>query len=86
MRFVADLHLHSRFARATSKALNSENLHRWAALKGLTVVGTGDYTHPEWFSELNEKLEPAEEGLFRLRDEPVAAADTGSRSGFARAC
>ncbi len=75
MRFVADVHLHSRFARATSKALNPENLHRWAALKGLTVVGTGDYTHPEWLQELKEKLDPAETGLFRLGRPLQSAVD-----------
>ena len=67
MRFVIDVHLHSRYARATSRDLNPENLHKWSALKGLSVVGTGDYTHPEWFAELEEKLEPAEEGLFCLK-------------------
>ncbi len=76
MRFVADLHLHSRFARATSRALNPENLYKWGALKGLTVVGTGDFTHPVWIDELKERLEPAEPGLYQLKDEfraPVEA-------------
>ena len=68
MQFIADLHIHSRYARATSRALNLENLHKWAALKGITVVGTGDFTHPSWFAELQEKLEPAEEGLYRLKN------------------
>ncbi|MBI2502531.1 MAG: UvrD-helicase domain-containing protein [Candidatus Latescibacteria bacterium] len=67
MPFVADVHLHSRYARATSRDLNPENLHRWSALKGITVVGTGDFTHPAWLAELQEKLEPAEEGLYRLK-------------------
>lgn len=67
MRFVADVHLHSRYARATSRDLNPENLHLWSALKGITVVGTGDFTHPAWLAELQEKLEPAEEGLYRLK-------------------
>jgi len=67
MRFVADIHLHSRYARATSRDLNPENLHRWSALKGITVVGTGDFTHPAWLAELQEQLEPAEEGLYRLK-------------------
>ncbi len=69
MRFIADLHVHSRFSRATSKSLDLESLYRSARLKGITVVGTGDFTHPGWFAELKEKLEPAEPGLFRLRDE-----------------
>lgn len=67
MHFVADLHIHSRYARATSRELNLENLHKWAALKGVDVVGTGDFTHPLWFAELHDKLEPAEEGLYRLK-------------------
>ena len=67
MRFAIDVHLHSRYARATSRDLNPENLHRWSALKGIAVVGTGDYTHPAWIAELEEKLEPAEAGLYRLK-------------------
>ncbi len=67
MRFVADIHLHSRYARATSRDLNPKNLHLWSALKGITVVGTGDFTHPAWLAELQEQLEPAEEGLYRLK-------------------
>ena len=67
MRFVADVHLHSRYAMATSRDLNPENLHLWSALKGVDLVGTGDFTHPEWLRELKRKLEPAEEGLYRLR-------------------
>ncbi len=75
MRFVADVHLHSRFSRATSRALNPENLYRWSALKGVNVVGTGDFTHPEWIAELKDRLEPAEEGLFRLKPARQAAVD-----------
>ena len=67
MQFIIDVHLHSRFARATSRDLNPSNLHKWSALKGVDVVGTGDYTHPEWFAELSEQLEPAEEGLYQLK-------------------
>ena len=69
MRFHADLHLHSHFSRATSKNLNLEYLSRWAQIKGIRVVGTGDFVHPAWLEELEEKLEPAEEGLFRLKPE-----------------
>ena len=74
-RFVADVHLHSRHSRATSKELNPENLHKWSALKGVDVVGTADFTHPEWLAELKEKLVPAEEGLYRLRDDLVEAVE-----------
>jgi len=67
MKFTADLHIHSKYSRATSKKLDLENLHIAAQLKGITVVGTGDAIHPGWFAELSEKLVPAEQGLYRLR-------------------
>jgi len=69
MKFYADLHIHSHYSRATSKNLNLEELSLWAQLKGLQVVSTGDCIHPGWLNELKEKLEPAEEGLFKLKDE-----------------
>ena len=67
--FYADLHLHSRYARATSRNANLLELAWWARRKGITVLGTGDFTHPAWLEELKESLVPAERGLFRLRDE-----------------
>ena len=75
MRIVADLHVHSHYSVATSKEMNPENLHRWAQLKGVTVVGTGDCTHPGWLAELKDKLDPAEPGLYRLKPELAAAVD-----------
>ena len=69
MRFIADLHIHSKYSRATSKDMAPEALWRWAQLKGITVVGTGDFTHPAWLMELTERLEPAGDGLFRLKKE-----------------
>ena len=69
--FLADLHIHSRFSRATSKNCAPETLDLSAREKGLHVIGTGDFTHPAWRAELNEKLIPAEEGLYRLREEFV---------------
>ncbi len=69
MQFYTDLHLHSHYSRATSKNLNLEHLNLWGQLKGINIVGTGDFTHPAWFKELQEKLEPAEEGLFKLKKE-----------------
>ncbi|MGH9382669.1 MAG: endonuclease Q family protein, partial [Thermoanaerobaculia bacterium] len=69
MPFYADLHVHSKYSRATSKDADLEGLAAWAQRKGIAVVGTGDFTHPAWFSELNDKLVPAEAGLFRLRPE-----------------
>jgi uncharacterized protein (TIGR00375 family) len=69
MPFLLDFHIHSHFSIATSKDCDPEHLFLWACLKGLSVIGTGDFTHPGWFEELNQKVIPAEEGLFRLRPE-----------------
>jgi DNA helicase II / ATP-dependent DNA helicase PcrA len=69
MSFYADLHVHSRYARATSRNADLVELAWWARRKGITVLGTGDLTHPAWFEELTRSLVPAEPGLFRLRDE-----------------
>jgi DNA helicase II / ATP-dependent DNA helicase PcrA len=65
--FIADLHIHSKFSRACSKDCDIEHLSWWALRKGLTVLGTGDFTHPAWSAELKETLVPAEPGLFRIR-------------------
>ncbi|KKU86736.1 MAG: DNA helicase UvrD [Candidatus Wildermuthbacteria bacterium RIFCSPHIGHO2_01_FULL_47_27] len=67
MKFTADFHIHSKYSRATSKDMDLESLDKWAKIKGIKVLGTGDFTHPEWFRILKEKLEPAEAGLFRLK-------------------
>jgi DNA helicase-2/ATP-dependent DNA helicase PcrA len=67
MRFIADLHIHSHFSRATSRDLYPEKLAKWAQKKGLSVIGSGDFTHPGWVEELREKLVAAENGLYRLR-------------------
>jgi DNA helicase II / ATP-dependent DNA helicase PcrA len=75
MRFVADLHIHSHYSRATSKHLTFEHLARWAQLKGIQVVATGDIAHPGWLGEMRDALIPAEQGLFRLRDDLATAVD-----------
>jgi uncharacterized protein (TIGR00375 family) len=67
--FHADLHVHSKFSRACSKDCDIEHLSWWALRKGITVLGTGDFTHPAWAAELRETLVPAEPGLFRIRPE-----------------
>jgi ATP-dependent DNA helicase UvrD/PcrA len=67
--FIADLHIHSRFSRACSKDCDIEHLSWWARRKGLSVLGTGDFTHPAWAAGLRETLVPAEPGLFRVRPE-----------------
>jgi uncharacterized protein (TIGR00375 family) len=64
MRIIADLHLHSKFSRATSREMDVETLSRWCGLKGITVVGTGDFTHPVWLRELRAKLRPNGRGLY----------------------
>ena len=69
MKFIADLHIHSFYSRATSRQLNFEHLYNWAQIKGIQVVATGDITHPGWLAEIKTKLEPAELGLFRLKEE-----------------
>jgi uncharacterized protein (TIGR00375 family) len=67
MRFIADFHLHSKFSRATSKDMEVETLARWAKKKGIGLLGTGDFTHPTYYAELQSKLVPADKGLFQLR-------------------
>ena len=69
MKFIADFHLHSHYSRATSKDMCPEGIWKWAQLKGVQVIGTGDFTHPRWLKELDEKLEPDGDGLFALRKE-----------------
>ncbi len=68
MKFIADFHLHSKYSRATSPQMDLENLDSWAKIKGIKILGTGDFTHPEWLKNLKEKLEPAEAGLFKLKN------------------
>ena len=65
----ADLHIHSKYSRATSKQLSPEYLEFWAKIKGIDVIGTGDIIHPEWASELEQMLTPADNGLYILKDE-----------------
>lgn len=67
MRFHVDVQIHSKYSRATAKNADLENLALWGRKKGITVVGTGDFTHPAWLADIKEKLVPAEPGLFRLR-------------------
>ena len=69
MKIVADFHIHSRFSRATAHDITVANLNQWMKKKGVTVLGTGDFTHPQWFREFKENLEPAESGLYRLRND-----------------
>ncbi len=68
MKFVADFHIHSKYSRATSQNMDLDNLDKWAKIKGIKILGTGDFTHPEWFKNLKENLMPAETGLFKLKN------------------
>ena len=69
MNFYTDLHIHSKYSRATSKNLTLEELAIWAKKKGLSLIGTGDFTHPAWFEEIKQKLIPSDDGTFRLKPE-----------------
>ena len=85
MKQIADLHIHSRYSMATSKDGTPEMLDLWARKKGITLLGTGDMTHPIWRQELKAKLIPAEQGLFRLKEEyvlPEAARYPGKAPRF----
>ena len=63
--YIADFHLHSKYSLATSKDMELEQLLKWAKLKGLNLLGSGDFTHPLWYRELKEKLkETNKEGIY----------------------
>lgn len=67
--FIADLHVHSRFSRATSKNLTPRNLAAWASVKGIQLLATGDFTHPGWLEMISDQLKSVENGFFRLKDQ-----------------
>jgi len=67
MRLIADLQVHSRFSRATSNQLNLENLEKYARIKGLNLLGTGDITHPEWLKELKAGLKEDDTGILKSK-------------------
>ena len=69
MKFIADFHIHSKYSRATSPQSDLEHLDETAKIKGIKVLTTSDFTHPEWFNNLKEKLEPAEPGLYKLKSQ-----------------
>lgn len=66
--YIADLHIHSRFSRATSRDCDLPHLDWWARRKGIQLIGTGDFTHPAWRAEMREQLVPAGEGVYALRE------------------
>jgi uncharacterized protein (TIGR00375 family) len=73
MKVIADLHIHSRYARACSRDLIPGNLGLWADKKGISIVGTGDFTHPGWLADLENSLVETKPGLYSLRDSPAKA-------------
>ena len=74
--YIADLHIHSKYSRATSRDCDIQPLDYWARRKGIDLVGTGDFTHPAWREELAERLIPAEEGFYILKEEYVLKDST----------
>jgi uncharacterized protein (TIGR00375 family) len=83
MRIIADLQIHSKYSRACSQDLVPKNIGLWADKKGIGIIGTGDFTHPKWLTELKEQLEEARPGLYSLRkeDAPLAAREISSLQG-----
>lgn len=84
LMFIADLHIHSKYSRATSRDGIPEFLELWARKKGITLLGTGDFTHPAWREELHEKLIPAEDGLYTLREGFRLSDETATASSAPR--
>src|SRR5437667_9265746 len=67
--YVADLHLHSRFSRASSPQMTIPNLIVWGKRKGIHLLGTGDFTHPEWLGEIEDHLEQDSSGFLKPKEE-----------------
>ena len=68
MQYICDFHIHSKYSRATSRETDLDNLEKWARIKGIQVIGTGDFTHPQWLKELKENLVSVEDGLFKFKN------------------
>jgi uncharacterized protein (TIGR00375 family) len=68
LQIISDLHLHSKYSRATSKGLDIKNLEKWARIKGLNLLGTGDFTHPKWIEELKENLKEDDSGILKTKE------------------
>jgi len=71
MRYIIDFHIHSRYSRACSKNLTVESIAKWCEKKGIDIISTADFTHPLWIKELENNLEPAEDGLYKLRNSKI---------------
>ena len=68
MKIIVDLHIHSKHSRATSKNLSIENLEKYAKIKGVGLLGTGDFQHPEHSKEIKEKLTEDEHGRQNIQE------------------
>jgi len=77
LKIIADIHIHSPWSRATSSRLSPASLERWAGIKGIGLLGTGDCTHPRWIEELRNNFDDAEGGFFRLKEKACAEFDAG---------
>lgn len=82
MRIIADFHIHSKYSRATSKEMEVRTLSRYAGMKGINLLGTGDFTHPQYFAELRSALEPLGDGLFTLRGQAVSDGLSSDKSAL----
>lgn len=80
MLYIADLHTHSHYAGATSPNLCLETLYQWALIKGIDILSTGDFTHPAWIKKLEEKLQPAHNGFYTLKQLPEVNVLTGVKT------
>jgi uncharacterized protein (TIGR00375 family) len=81
MRIIADLQIHSKYSRACSQELNPRNISLWADKKGISVIGTGDFTHPKWLAELKQALEEVKPGLYQLKSPPPNLPRQGGGRG-----
>jgi uncharacterized protein (TIGR00375 family) len=68
MQIISDLHIHSRFSRGCSKDLGIDSLEKYSEIKGLDLLGTGDFTHPEWIKELKKKLTEDNNGILKTKN------------------
>ncbi|MCM8779937.1 MAG: endonuclease Q family protein, partial [Candidatus Omnitrophica bacterium] len=68
MEFIADFHIHSKYSRATSRDMDIKHIAEWAKLKGIKLMGTGDFTHHLWLEELRNNLEEIGNGLYKYQD------------------
>jgi uncharacterized protein (TIGR00375 family) len=76
MKYICDFHIHSKYSIATARDMDLESLSKWGQIKGVDVIGTGDFTHPVWFAELRAKLEEVGEGVYRI---PTKSEDPDHR-------